>query len=171
MSTSQSAILPGMEETLTASGKELAEWLCVTPAAVSQWHKSGKIRALDVPGAPVYPLKESVQAICRELRTRRKGKGEGKDLERSLKYWQVEKTKQAVTQWRVTFGKDIALAILERLDTALGEFQREVASADPRVNAAALRLAKALKEERYSADDYGLEDIEEAGEEYGAGED
>lgn len=152
------AILPGMESTLTASGKELAEWLCVTPAAVSQWAKSGKIRPIDgrEDSPPVYPLKESVQSIVREWRGRRKAAGEGsKDLERSLKYWKVERTKQAVLQWRMSFGKNIALSILDRLESSLAEFQKEVGKENPRINAVILRLAGALREARY--EDYGME--------------
>lgn len=159
------SILPGMESTITVNGKELAEWLCVTPAAVSQWVKAGKIQPVPGGQVPVFPLKQSVQTMVREWRGRRKSIGEGKDLERSLKFWQVEKAKQAVIQWRLTFGKDIALSILNRLEASLADFQREVASTDPRANAAALRLAGALRDARYTSDDYGLDAEEDLTEE------
>ncbi len=150
-------ILPGMESTITVTGRELAEWLCVTPAAVSQWHKAGKLQPIQGGAVPVFPLKASVQAMVKEWRAKRVGRSQGgNDLDRNLKYWQVEKAKQAVIQWRLTFGKDIAMAILTRLESALADFQKEVGAADPKVNAAALRLAGALRDQRYT-EDFGLE--------------
>lgn len=156
MATNES-ILPGMESELTANGRELAEWLCLTPAAVSQMVKAGKLKALPGGAVPIYPLKSSVQSVIKELRGRKRGTGEGKDLERSLKYWQVEKAKQAVLQWRLQYGKDIAVTILERLDSALAEFQRMTGS-DARLNEAVLKLSGALKNARFDDTAYGLDD-------------
>lgn len=160
--------LPGLESEMTVSGKELAEWLCVTPAAVSQMAHNGKLQPLDGGKVPVFPLKSSVQTVIRELRGKRRNQGEGKDLERSLKFWQVEKAKQAVTSWRLQYGKDLALAILDRLAGALAEFQ-ETTAADARLNDAALRLASALKSVKPDDVVYGLDDDELEGGDEGDG--
>ncbi len=55
----------------------------------------------------------------------------------------------------MSFGKNIALSILDRLESSLAEFQKEVGKESPRINAVILRLAGALREARY--EDYGME--------------
>ena len=147
-------LLPGMESELMVSGSELAEWLCVTPGAVTRMTDNRRLSRGD---GGKYPLKASVQAVIRELRGRKSGQGESRDLERSAKYWQVENTKQKVISWRLQFGKDLALRILGSLESALMDLQRAI-SEDSQANAAAMRMADALKNLRL--DDIDLSDDE-----------
>lgn len=134
-------MLPGLESEITVNGSELADWLAVTPGAVTRMVQRGELRQLE---GGRYPLKASVQAVVKKLRGRKAGQGETKDLERSLKYWQVEKSKQQVLSWRLSYGRDLASALLSHLDGAFREFQKAVAGI-PEANAAALRFADAMK--------------------------
>mgnify|MGYP003292426153 CR=1 FL=1 len=139
---------------MRVNARELSEWLGVTPQAISKSVKENKLQP-DADG--LFPLKATVQKAFVALRGKKRGQGESKDLDRSLKYWQVEKAKQAVVSWRLQFGKDIAMQIIDRLDSALSAFQK-VTSADPNVNAAILALAQSLKEARLEDALYSLDD-------------
>lgn len=147
-------ILPGFESELRVNARELSEWLGVTPQAIS---KSVKDKKLQPDEDGLFPLKATVQKAFAALRGKKRGQGESKDLDRSLKYWQVEKAKQAVITWRLQFGKDIAMQIIDRLDAALSEFQK-VTSENPNVNAAIVAMAQALKDTRLEEALYGLDD-------------
>lgn len=133
--------LPGMEGEITVGGSELAEWLCVTPSAITRMTAAGRLAKLE---GGTYPLKASVRAIITEMRGRKHPEGESKDLDRSLKYWQVEGKKQKVLSWRLQWGKSLALQILGALDASLLEFQRRVGG-DTTINAAIVVLSQAIK--------------------------
>ncbi len=150
-----SAILPGMESEMTVGGSELAEWLCVTPGAVTRMAAAGRLEQLD---GGRYPLKSSVQKIITEMRSRRtSGNAERKDLDRSMKYWQCEAQKQKVLSWRLQYGKELALAIVERLDGALADFQRRTGG-DENLNAVILQLSQAIKSSKVDDVVYGMDE-------------
>lgn len=147
-------MLPGMESEMMVGGSELAEWLCVTPGAITRMTDNKRLTKGE---GGKYPLKASVQAVIRELRGRKSGQGESKDLERSAKYWDVENKKQKVLSWRLQFGKDMALRILGSLESALMTLQHSIAE-DSQANAAVLKMADNLKNIRL--DDLDLSDDE-----------
>lgn len=148
------SVLPGMESEILVGGSELAEWLCVTPSAVTRMSAAGRLEPL--PGGQ-YPLKRSVQAIITEMRGRKTHSAEKKDLDRSLKYWQVETAKQKVLSWRLQYGKELALSIITQLDGALAELQRRTGS-DPNINGAILALSQSIKAVRVDDVVYGMDE-------------
>ena len=148
-----------MESEMIVSGSELAEWLCVTPSAITRMTDNHRLEKGE---GGKYPLKASVQAAIRELRGRKTGQGESKDLERSAKYWQVENTKQKVLSWRLQFGKDMALRILGSLESALMDLQRSIAE-DSQANAAVLKFSENLKNIRLDELDLSDDDLLGAG--------
>ncbi|MGN0866178.1 MAG: hypothetical protein ACI4SG_00670 [Oligosphaeraceae bacterium] len=159
MKTKANNILPGMESEIMVGGSELADWLCVTPSAVTRMTEN---RRLEKGEGGKYPLKASVQSVIRDLRGRKTGQGESKDLERSAKYWQVENTKQKVLSWRLQFGKDMALRILGSLESALMDLQRSIAE-DSQANAAVLKFSENLKNIRLDELDLSDDDLLGAG--------
>ena len=159
MKASDTNMLPGMESEMIVSGSELAEWLCVTPSAVTRMTENRRLEKVE---GGKYPLKASVQAAIRELRGRKTGQGESKDLERSAKYWQVENTKQKVLSWRLQFGKDMALRILGAMESALMDLQRSIAE-DSQANAAVLKFAANLKNLRLDDLDLSDDDLLDTG--------
>lgn len=159
MKASDTNMLPGMEGEMMVGGSELAEWLCVTPSAITRMTDNHRLEKGE---GGKYPLKASVQAAIRELRGRKTGQGESKDLERSAKYWQVENTKQKVLSWRLQFGKDMALRILGAMESALMDLQRSIAE-DSQANAAVLKFAANLKNIRLDDLDLSDDDLLDTG--------
>lgn len=151
---------PQKKSIKTVTGVELAEWICVTPGAVTRMAGSGRIEQ-DKNG--LYPLKTTIQKIIMELRARNVDKkADKKDLDRSLKFWQCEAQKQKVLSWRLQYGKELALAVIQSLDDALNEFQNKIGD-DEQINAAILQLSTAIKAVNIEQVVYGVddEDIEE----------
>lgn len=148
-------ILPGMESEMVVGGSELAEWLCVTPGAITRMAAAGRL--VQVEGGR-YPLKSSVQKIITEMRGKKTStSAEKKDLDRSMKYWQCEAQKQKVLSWRLQYGKELALAIVAQLDGALADFQRRTGN-DPNLNAAILQLSQAIKSAKVDDVVYGMDE-------------
>ena len=148
-------ILPGMESEMVVGGSELAEWLCVTPGAVTRMAAAGRLVQLE---GGRYPLKSSVQKIITEMRGKKQStSAEKKDLDRSMKYWQCEAQKQKVLSWRLQYGKELALSIVEQLDGALADFQRRTGN-DPNLNAVILQLSQAIKSVKVDDVVYGMDE-------------
>ncbi len=104
------------------SGAELAEWLAITPAAITQLKKKG---VLSVNANGMYNIKDSVQTYVRQLRSRKEPQGEKIDLEASDDFWKTEDRKQRVLSWRVKYGSEITDKIIQQLTVGIGNL-REV---------------------------------------------
>lgn len=115
-----SELFPEVEGGMRVSGQVLADWLCVSAAAVSQMKAAGKIAA--GPDGK-YPLKESIAAYLLGMRQRKPEK-EKRNLEDELKYWQVENAKTKNQRWRLDYGRQLVIAYLKHHMGTLGEFRR-----------------------------------------------
>ncbi len=93
------------------SGVEMADWLGVSPAAVTQMKKAGVLKVSADGG---YQLKASIKNYIATLRARKAKTGDSADLDRSLKYWDVEAKKQKVTRWRIQYGREIGQMIIDQ---------------------------------------------------------
>jgi len=135
-----SSDLFGNDADATVTGAELAEWLEITPAGVTQAKKRGVIR-LGVDGR--YNLKESVQAYIKDIRGRKKASTR-QNLDEDLKYWQVENAKTKNVGWRRDYGRQLIRAYRDHHRSTLDEFRRAV-SEFPKAVRVALQLADAVK--------------------------
>jgi len=130
----------GQAETgIEVNAKELAEWLGVTPSAVTQLKAAGKI--VPTPSGK-FDLKATVAAYCRDLRARR-GPSESKDLSEQLLFWRVENAKTANARWRVEYGRRLIAAYVTHHGKSLAAF-RDAIGGHAESMEAALRLAAAV---------------------------
>ena len=97
---------------LTVSGAELADWLCVTPAAITQGRNAGFFVVRD---DGRYDLKASVQSYIHRVRGKKIKTGESGDLKKQLDYWDVENKKTKNRDWRMRYGQEIAMAVISQL--------------------------------------------------------
>ena len=97
---------------LAVSGAELADWLCMTPAAVTQGRNTGFFFVRD---DGRYDLKASVQSYIRRVRGKKIKTGESVDLKKQLDYWDVENKKTKNRDWRMRYGQEIAMAVINQL--------------------------------------------------------
>ena len=97
---------------LAVSGAELADWLCMTPAAVTQGRNTGFFFVRD---DGRYDLKASVQSYIRRVRGKKIKTGESGDLKKQLDYWDVENKKTKNRDWRMRYGQEIAMAVINQL--------------------------------------------------------
>jgi len=121
-------------------GAELAEWLGVTPAAVTGLKKRGVIK-IGIDGK--YPLKQSVTAYINSVK-KTKARQNRKTLDEQLKYWQVENAKTKNSQWRLDYGRQLIIAYRDHHRASLEEFRRSIANIPAAVKAA-LKLADAAR--------------------------
>lgn len=105
------------------TGAELAEWLSITPAAITNLKKKG---VLAVDGNGMYNLKESIQTYVRQLRSRKDPQGEKMDLEASENFWKIEDRKQRVLSWRVKYGSELADRIIQQLANGIGNLREAI---------------------------------------------
>lgn len=142
---------------LSVTGAELADWLGITPPAVTQLKKRGEL-VPDEDGK--YDLRASIRAYCNNLRKRKTPKGEQTvNLEASLAFWRVENEKQKNLQWRVRYGQSIASAIVQQLSNAISILRSELEN-----DSAACDAIRNLQESigRVDLDDAVYETLNEA---------
>lgn len=97
---------------ITVNGSELAEWLGISEAAITQWKNKG---LLVIAENGKYNLKECVKRYV-SLHRSRKGKAEdGSDMNNKLVFWNVQNAKQKNRDFRIKYGQDIAMAIIDQL--------------------------------------------------------
>lgn len=97
---------------LAVSGAELADWLCVSPAAITQGRNAGFFVVRE---DGRYDLKASVQSYIHRVRGKKVKTGEAGDLKKQLDYWDVENKKTKNRDWRMRYGQEIAMAIIGQL--------------------------------------------------------
>jgi hypothetical protein len=103
---------PKKSPPITVSGAELAEWLGVTAAAITQGRNTGFFVMSD---DGKYKLKESIRRYV-SLQRGRKGKTEASaDLKKQIDYWNIQNAKQKNRDFRIQYGQGIAMAIIDQL--------------------------------------------------------
>ncbi len=127
-------------EDAVCSGAELAEWLSVTPAAITQLKKKG-VLAVNADG--LYNIKDNVQKYVRQLRNRKEPQGQRMDLEASDDFWKTEDRKQRVLSWRVRYGSEITDKIMQQLAVGIGNL-REALRDSPKAVEAVKDMLKAI---------------------------
>ena len=134
-----SELFPEIDNRLTVTGAELAEWLACTPQAVSKAKQEGRLPAL--PDGR-FDLKACVlrwYGAKLEKRERQTTVG----LDAQLKCWQVENAKAKNLSWRREYGQQLIVAFVKQLSSALAEFRKAVAPI-PEAVRAGLTLAAAV---------------------------
>lgn len=110
------------------TGAELAEWLSVSPAAITKLKQKG---ILSVNADGMYNLKASIQSYVRQLRGRKEPQGQKIDLEANEDFWKTEDRKQRVLSWRVRYGSELTDKIMQQLTVGIGNL-REVLKDNPK---------------------------------------
>ena len=121
------------------SVSEIASWLGMAPSAVYGLKQKGGV----VERNGGYELKKSVLAYISYLKKRQDEKAAAQDDE--LKFWKIEKAKEAVRSWRMGRDRQVCVAVLDRLRSAVAEL-RTAAQGHADVVKALGRLAGAIED-------------------------
>jgi hypothetical protein len=125
----------------TVTGVELADWLGVTPAAVSKAKTDGRVKT--GPDGR-FELKASVRMLYQAaIRRREHGELHG-NQDRQLKYWQVENLKAKNAAWRRKYGERLILAYIQHHQESLNAF-RSAVEGNPAAVRAGLELAESAR--------------------------
>ena len=100
---------------------ELADWLCVMPSYITVLKRYECV----VEDRGGFNLKESVRAYIAYIKERRKEKG-ANNLDDTLKFWKIERAKQAVRSWRLQRDREVALVILQRLASKVADLRSAI---------------------------------------------
>ena len=120
------------------NGQELAEWLGITPSAVTRLKQAGRL-------APVtggYALKASIQKYLSTVR-KSSERGSPRDLDQQKKFWDVENAKQKNYRWRLDYGRELIQAYIRAHRSSLEQFRQRLAK-NSEALAAALAMQKAV---------------------------
>lgn len=98
---------------LRLTGVEMAEWLAVTPAAITKMKQAGVLVLCD-DGS--YDARASVRSYVSKLRkSKSAGSASSKDLDTELKRLKVANEERRNLEWRMAYGTAIAAQIREQL--------------------------------------------------------
>ena len=109
-------------DTLRVNASAVAEFLGVSRNAVALWRKAGII-APD--NDERYNLRDVARAYIARLKARTGADGEEK-LDDALKFWKIERAKQAVRSWRLQRDREVALVILQRLASKVADLRSAI---------------------------------------------
>ena len=109
-------------DTLRVNASAVAEFLGVSRNAVALWRKAGII-APD--NDERYNLRDVARAYIARLKARTGADGEEK-LDDTLKFWKIERAKQAVRSWRLQRDREVALVILQRLASKVADLRSAI---------------------------------------------
>ena len=107
---------------MRVNASAVAEFLGVSRNAVALWRKAGII-APD--NDERYNLRDVARAYIARLKARTGADGEEK-LDDTLKFWKIERAKQAVRSWRLQRDREVALVILQRLASKVADLRSAI---------------------------------------------
>lgn len=97
---------------IEVNGAELAEWLCVSQAAITQGRAAGLFVTLE---NGKYDLKASIKLYIQRTRGRQAKTQEAKDLDKANIWWDIENKKIKNRDWRMRYGQEIAMAVISQI--------------------------------------------------------
>lgn len=97
---------------IAVNGAELADWLCMSQAAITQGRNTGLFVTLE---NGKYDLKASIRLYLQRTRNRQAKTAEVKDLDKQSIFWDIENKKTKNERWRMRYGQEIAMAIISQL--------------------------------------------------------
>ena len=130
-------------DTLRVNASAVAEFLGVSRNAVALWRKAGLI-APD--NDERYNLRDVARAYIARLKARTGADGEEK-LDDTLKFWKIERAKQAVRSWRLQRDREVALVILQRLASKVADLRSAIAAGGEDVRSAIDALLDGIADE------------------------
>jgi hypothetical protein len=142
----------------TATGVELADWLGITPSAVTRLKQAGRVVPAPAGG---YLLKASIQKYVGGMR-KSDERGSPRDLDQQKKFWDVENAKQKNYRWRMDYGRELIQAYARAHRGSLEQFRKRLESGENPI-LAALDLAAEIDT---TATDEILADVTDEGGEF-----
>ena len=127
----------------TITGTELAELLGLTLPNVTQMRLNGNI-VPDDEGR--YNAKDAIAGYCKRMREKKAGDGASKsELELENMFLKNEKLKTTLRSWRVQRDREVGLAIIQGMVTAMTEL-KDQCKLVPKLPEAIDELIKVIKE-------------------------
>ena len=105
---------------LRVNAATCAEFLGLVRGTLTHWKNAGIIE-------PDEDGKYNLRDVAREYISRLKKKGGNESsLDDTLKFWKIERAKQAVRSWRLQRDREVALVILQRLASKVADLRSAI---------------------------------------------